>query len=141
MPLANYTTQVPAINSANEIERMLLARKASGIYKQYNDAGELVALSFVVPTKFGNIPFRLPSNADAVKSVLERQSVRATIDRARAQRVAWRILRDWVRAQMAIIETEMVTIDQVFLPYMQHNGKTVYQIFVEGNLQLPQGKG
>jgi hypothetical protein len=140
MPLANYTTQVPAANSVAEIERMLVARKASAIAKQYSPVGELVALSFVVPTKNGNMSIRLPANIEAVQRVLERQAVRAVIDRQRAGRVAWRILRDWVRAQMAIIETEMVTMDEVFLPYMLHNGRTFYQIFNEGNL-LTQGNG
>lgn len=51
-------------------------------------------------------------------------------------RVAWRILRHWVDSQMAIIELEMVQIEQVFLPYIiNKNGKTLGENFVN-NPQL-----
>ncbi len=116
MPIANYTTNVPAVNSATEIERMLEAHNARAIVKEYGPNRDLIAMSFVVPTKHGNLPFSLPANSAAV------------IDDARAQRVAWRILRDWVRAQMAIIETEMVSVDEVFMPYLRVAGQTtLYQ--------------
>jgi hypothetical protein len=138
-PIANYTTQVSADKSASEIEVMLKAHHARGVYKEYDAAGNLAALSFVVPTKQGDLPFQLPANAAAVKRVLERQAVRAFIDDARAQRVAWRILRDWVRAQMAIIETDMVSVDQVFMPYILLKDKTtLYHALTSGRLQLPQ---
>ncbi len=128
MPIANYTTNVPAVNSATKIERMLEAHNARAIVKEYGPNRDLIAMSFVVPTKHGNLPFSLPANSAAVKRVLQRQAVRSVIDDARAQRVAWRILRDWVRAQMAIIETEMVSVDEVFMPYLRVAGQTtLYQ--------------
>ena len=43
-------------------------------------------------------------------------------------RVAWRILKDWVEAQLALIETGMVSVEQVFLPYCQSgNGETLFE--------------
>lgn len=49
---------------------------------------------------------RLPANVDAVLAVLAKQKVKCGRDQA--ERVAWRILKDWVAAQMAILESEMV---------------------------------
>ena len=47
--------------------------------------------------------------------------------REQAERVAWRILKDWVEAQMALIDIEMARFEEVFLPYIQtNNGQTVY---------------
>ena len=47
-------------------------------------------------------------------------------------RTAWRITKDWVEAQMAIVETKMVTLPQVFLPYaVTQNGQTVYEKILE----------
>ena len=145
MPLANYTTEVTAIKSVGEIQGLLTGHGARSILIDYKD-GEPIALAFIIPTKHGDLPFRLPANIEKVQVVLKKMRSRNRwnpnadrLDRERALKVAWRILRDWVRAQLAIIETEMVTIDQVFLPYMTHRGKTVYEIFVEGHLQLPQG--
>ena len=36
--------------------------------------------------------------------------------RQQAIRTSWRILKDWVEAQMALLETGMVTMDEIFLP-------------------------
>lgn len=83
MPIANYTTNVPAVNSATEIERMLEAHNARAIVKEYGPNRDLIAMSFVVPTKHGNLPFSLPANSAAVKRVLQRQAVRSVIDDAR----------------------------------------------------------
>ena len=50
-----------------------------------------------------------------------------------ALRVAWRITKDWIEAQMAIVETHMVTMPQVFLPYVvTDNQQTVYERVIEG---------
>jgi hypothetical protein len=43
-----------------------------------------------------------------------------------AVRVAWRIVKDWVEAQMALVETQMVSTQDVFLPYaVMGDGKTL----------------
>jgi hypothetical protein len=55
-----------------------------------------------------------------------------------ARKVAWRIIKDWVAAQLALIEAEQATLAQVFLPYcvMQHGdgiseAVTMYDRFLE----------
>jgi len=97
-------------------------------------------LSFIVDTPYGEMPFRLSANIDRVQAVLNKQRVRTRVEREMASRVAWRILKDWVRAQMARLDTEMVSIDEIFLPYMQtKNGKTLYEVMLERHLELPEG--
>jgi hypothetical protein len=55
--------------------------------------------------------------------------------------VAWRITKDWVEAQLAIIESQMVTTAQVFLPYaVTSNGQTLYE-YIGQNTQLLLGEG
>jgi hypothetical protein len=34
-----------------------------------------------------------------------------------AVRTAWRIIREWVQSQLALVEVNMATISQIFLPY------------------------
>jgi hypothetical protein len=138
--IANYTTTVTAMKSIGEIQGILVAHGAKHILMDY-DEGEPIGIAFISNTAYGDIPFRLPANIDKVQSILNKQRVRTTVSRELAARVAWRILKDWVRAQMAILETEMVTIDQVFLPYMETGkGKTLYEVMLEHHLQLPQGR-
>lgn len=139
-PIANYTTTVTARKSIEEIQHILVKHGAKHILTDY-EGEEPVGLAFMIPTAYGDAGFKLPANIDAVQRVLKRQRVRSYIERQMATRVAWRILKDWVRAQAAIIETEMVTIDQVFLPYMETGaGKTLYQTMLDHHLQLPGGE-
>ena len=139
MPIANYSTTVTALKSIGEIQGILVAHGAKAIMTNYNEEGEPIGLSFIVKTQFGDMPFRLPANTERVQAVLNRQRVRSVVSGNMASRVAWRILKDWVRAQMAILATEMVSIEQIFLPYMEaHSGKTVYEIMVNNRLAIPQ---
>lgn len=137
MPIKNYTTTVPAAQSVAEIVGALAAHGATRIQQDY-DAGKPVSIAFAIDTPAGLRAFRLPSSADRVKAVLLRQKVKT--DDAQAERVAWRILRDWVLSQMAILETEMVAMDQIMLPYMvDDHGRTVYELYQSSQLLLGVG--
>ena len=47
--------------------------------------------------------------------------------------MAWRNIRDWVMAQLALYETEIVDMPQVFLPFAtDQKGQTLYEKMVEG---------
>ena len=67
---------------------------------------------------------------------------RQATDKEQAKRVAWRILKDWLEAQMAILDAEMVRMEEIFLPYMtDNNGQTMFQRLQErGFLQLAAGE-
>ena len=140
-PIANYTTEVTALKSIGEIQGILVGHGAKHILIDY-EKEEPVGLAFIITTPYGDTAFRLPANINKVQAVLTRQRVRTQVTREKAARVAWRILRDWIRAQIAILETEMVTIDELFLPYMQtgNDGKTLYQVMLDHRLQLPRGE-
>jgi len=156
MPLKNYTTEISAMKSIGQIQGNLVAHGASSILINYNAGKEPESLSFIIPAAQGDIPFRLPANIAAVAKVLEKQfpGRRNLYDRKaieardkkrleQASKVAWRIIKDWVDAQLAIIETEMVTIEQVFLPYMlvKDGQQTLYETMVERRFLLGEGKG
>lgn len=140
MALLNYTTQIAAMKTAAEVQAILAKAGATGVATEYTD-GRPVAVAFRAPTSFGPREFTLPIHRDKVLAVLRRQKVTPkylTIDQA--ERVAWRIVKDWVEAQLAIIQTEMVTIDQVMLPYLRtENGITVYEAYRQHQLQLEAG--
>lgn len=153
MPIANYTTEVAAMKSIGEIQGMLVAHKAKSILINYDGSGQPEGLAFLIPAAQGEIPFRLPANVARVEKILTKMRRRKPqtwmSDYAQqmgkiheqAMRVAWRILKDWVRAQMAIIETEMVTLEQVFLPYMEvKQGKSLYEAMTERGFLLAEGK-
>lgn len=147
MALLNYTTQIEAVKTVGEIQGILAGHGAKSIKTDYSNDGQVEALSFLVLTPHGEVGIRLPIEPDAVLKVLTEQNrlgrvPRRYINRAQAVRVAWRIVKDWVAAQMAILETEMVKMEQIFLPYViTQGGQTLYEVMIERHFQLGPGKG
>lgn len=131
MAILNYTTSIAAEKTAMEIQAKLVAAKASAVMSEY-EGGVLARLSFKVTTIHGEHAFQLPANIDGVFKAMQRDHKvpRPLKTREQAARVAWRIIKDWVEAQLAIIEADMATLPQVFLPYMQIGpDETVYSRF------------
>jgi hypothetical protein len=54
--------------------------------------------------------------------------------------VAWRIIKDWTEAQLALVQAGVAELAEVFLPYATHpqTGQTFYENFI-GTLQLAAG--
>lgn len=154
MALKNYTTSIAPMKTIGEIQGILVAHGAKAIMIDYGEDREPTSLTFIIPTEQGDIPFRLPVKIDAVALILSKmgdpgyrqydrryQEERAAKIKKQAARVGWRILKDWVDAQCAIIETNMVTLTQVFLPYMQVKGvKTLYEVMLDKGFYLEEGR-
>lgn len=139
MPIKNYTTKVDAHTSIGEIQSALARGGANKIMVDY-DGGKPVAVTFAIITPQGLRGFSLPAAVEGTLRAFAKQKVKA--DRAQAEMTAWRNVRDWVLAQMALIESCDVPIDQVFLPYMTDNkGNTLYEIYASGQLLLGEGAG
>jgi hypothetical protein len=135
MSLLNYTTKIDADRTAGEISRMLSKAGASAVLTEYDPKDSYVtALSFKMSVGDQSIGFRLPCDWKPVLTLLEqdRKVPRALTNREQAVRVAWRIVKDWVEAQLALIETKMVTTQQVFLPYaVMKDGRTLSEKIAE----------
>ena len=113
-----------------------MAKGADEISIVYDDDRQPAGLKWTVQSpRLGRVAFALPCNIDAVFVKLTEQRVMVTSPESRRQqaiRTSWRILKDWVEAQMALLETGMVTMDEIFLPYMVSGGQTFYQALVAG---------
>lgn len=146
MGLLNYSTTVNAAKTITQIQNDLAKCGANKILSEYKDGG-IEALSFMVEGPNGSLAFRLPSNVEAVLRILVNQAREERIPKRyacyeQAVKVAWRIVRDWIKAQLAIIEAEMVTVEEVFLPYLldREGKKTLYQSMMERGFLLPEGR-
>ncbi len=127
MPLLNYTTSIAADKTVGEIQSILAKAGASRILVEY-----VAAMPSGLAFEIRGTQYRLPCRVEAVWAILRNDySVpRRLRTEAQARRVAWRILRAWVEAQLAIIQTGMVAVDEVFLPYqLTGGGETVYQLY------------
>ena len=134
MPIKNYTTEIDAFRSIGEIQGMLAGHGATKIMVDY-ESGHPVGVTFAIDTEHGVRGFSLPANVDGVRAVLAKQRVKAKPDQA--ERIAWRNVRDWVYAQMALIEAGQAQLDEVFLPYLtDRSGSTLYEAYQRGCLAI-----
>ncbi len=121
-------TEVPAEKSALQIEDMLREHGCEKIGKTF-ESGRIKAIYFQIATPEAAMPFTLPVNVEAVYQLLydEKNSSSRVyyIDKKMEQRLhdqsertAWRIIWHWLKSQLALIQTQMVTVTQVFFAYM-----------------------
>jgi hypothetical protein len=119
MAILNYTTKIPPEQTIGEIQKMLTRFGVAAMMTEY-DGPHVAAVSFRMVTNGQPMSFRLPCNWKAVIEIFKKQRIRARITpevEQQAIRTAWRIIKDWVEAQLALVEVNMVTVPQVFLPY------------------------
>lgn len=142
MALLNYSTSISVDKTIGEIQKCLAKHGATAILTEYGGMGRIEAISFTVDGQYGKLAFRLPVNPEAVQKVLIRQNVpRRYCDDSHVDKVSWRIVKDWIKAQMAILETEMVDMAEIFLPYMiTATGKTLYSSMRDRAFLLTEGE-
>ena len=128
MPIANYRTEVPVARSISEISGLLVKHGASSITVDYEKETP-IGMFFIFETPSGKLPFQVPARIYNVQQVMERDQLQGRNKAGQPARVAWRILRDWIRAQIAIVETQMVQFEEVFLPYLMIDSKNT--LFVQ----------
>jgi hypothetical protein len=138
------TTQVDPSQTVGEIQRILGQYGASAIMTEYDEEREVSAVSFEIKLQDHRIPFRLPCRWGSIFEVLNARRKRRPYKRsveAQAKRVAWRQILRWVEAQLALVETDMVKMQEVFLPYiLQKDDKTLYEYLEERNFKAIEYK-
>lgn len=151
MALLNYTTKKEPEESIAEIQKMLSRYNVQAMMTEY-DGPHVSSVSFRLEIG-GNVrSYKLPCNWRAVNEIFKQKNEnrqrrngrledRVDDEGPQAIRTAWRIMRDWIEAQLALVEINMVTIPQIFLPYtIMKDGKTLYE-HVEKNPAFLLGSG
>lgn len=109
-----------------EIEKELIRAGAVKIEKLVEN-GHICALTFFVRSTYGEIPVRLPAKFHAARELLKKLGVKYNPDLVDA--VAWDVVKDWVNAQIPLLDAGFSKIHEVFLPYVVLcDGKTVFQM-------------
>lgn len=145
-PLLNYTTN-PMRKTADEIVGILARHGCESVTQTYED-GEISGIAFVFPIKgpsgTATREFKMPINVDDCWRVMRRQNAAGVIadtfaSHEQAKRTAWRITKDWIDAQLALLATEMTRLETIFLPFMvaDEDGRTVFEILDNRGFKLP----
>lgn len=139
MTVLNYTTTIAAARTISEIQTLLAKHGAARIAIDYAD-GSPSGLTFSLDTPHGSRLFTLPVDVDAMHRLLIQEYDAGRIKNRRppmrtrehAERVAWRVIKDWLEAQLAIVQTQMAAVDQVMLPYLRvDENRTLYAAYTE----------
>lgn len=127
MVLSNKTTTVSAIQTVGELQTLLAKAGATQMLVEYEDGdGEPSALAFKILVNGQPISFRLPCNWPGVLKAMKGQVPLRLLNHQHAKRVGWRILKDWLRAQLSLIAAGASTIEEVMLPWaLMDTGNTV----------------
>ncbi len=141
MAILNYTTKINPAKTVGEIQEILAKHGACSVSTDF-DKGMPVAIRFSVAVGDEILNFRLPSNHQGVYRALCKDAAvpKQYKTQEQSQRVAWRIVKDWVEAQMAIIESGLALLPEVFLPYaLAPNGQTLFEAVQQKGLKFLAG--
>lgn len=132
MPIKDYTTTISVGKTMGEITETLARRGVTRIATLFDDDGTPAGLGFTMRTAYGPREFELPVRTAGVLAALEADRVQPKYRTPEhAARVAWRIAKDWLEAQAALIDAQLATLDEVMLPYMvDGRGQTMYALYV-----------
>ena len=139
MAILNYTTKIDPIKTIGEISQCLVKHGVKKIVTDYGDDGLPSGMTFWIELDGQPIYFALPCNWQGVLNAMSKdKKVSRTLQtKEQAIRVSWRIIKDWVEAQMAIVEAQLATTVEVFLPYaVTKSGETFYQKVASGDRKM-----
>ena len=141
MAVRNYTTSIAVEKTIMEIEGILVRFGAEGIYKEYQGS-HISGLMFFLVKDGQKIPFRIPMSVEKTRTVVSKAVGEGKLPRRyldeplrsdQGERVAWRIIKDWVHSQLSLLEMQFADAVEIFLPYAYNmvEKKTMYEKFLE----------
>ena len=129
------TTNIEVERTVAEIQLLLGQCGCCEVMTIFDKQRQVSAVCFQIMFLEKMVPFRLPCRWEAIYGRLLKRRKNMMRKGApeklqeQAKRVAWRQILRWVQAQLALVDTDMVKVHEIFLPYVQTNisGETLFQ--------------
>lgn len=145
--IKNFSTTIAVEKTIAEIEKMLSKYGATKVMKEYDVDGNPIILVFGIMTDHGELAVRLPINIEKILDVFKLQVSSGKLQRKfwgtdwareQAARVSWRIIKDWLDAQLTLLHIEMVKVEEIFLPYIYSDKlqMTVYEMIEQNKFNF-----
>jgi hypothetical protein len=147
-PPLNFTTKVAVKQTLGECHDLLGDAGADAVTTIYEGAGSTrvpSGLAFRLVTRNGPAHYSLPVAIDRMAKLLgdadypdryHGAELARYKTREHAARVGWRVIKDWLEAQLTLIAASDVTLDEVMIPYLElGSGKTMRQAWSEGQFK------
>lgn len=145
--MLNYTTKIPHEVTMGECLGLLARAGASAVSVEYGPGAVPCGIGFRLDTPHGPRQFSLPVNIDGVHAILQKERKPGgkiaelhlsmaqrdrLASRGRAADIAWRVVKDWLEATLALIAHGMADLTEVMLPYLHvDDSRTLYQAYRE----------
>lgn len=129
-PILNYTTKIDSHKTVGEIQKLLANAGAKSVNIEYDDETNPIAVTFFIMFDMTPVNYRLPAKFEGVlKRIMHNSRVpRVNRNKEQALKISWRIIKDWLEAQLAIIDVDLAMLPEVFLPYtINKKGESVWQ--------------
>lgn len=147
--LKNYSAKRDLEVILQAIHRTLTVHKARRVAFDYNEAGYPTTVTFQLAEEGG--VFRLPARLENVKPLVL-QALSGSHHRRlhgeeleeQAAITGWSNILAWLEAQMALLQTKMVDLEEIFLPYLLVEGYDGPITYYEAHRQqraLPEQRG
>jgi len=141
MAVRNYTTSITSGKTIMEIEQILVKFGARGIYKEYSGS-KVSGIMFYLVKDSQKIPFKIPMSLEKSRTIITKAVQEGKLPKRfsyeplrseQGERVAWRIIKDWIDSQLSLLEMEFADAVEILLPYAYNvvENKTMYQKFIE----------
>lgn len=136
MAILNYTTKIDAWKTVNEVQQIMSKHNVSH-FSIKNEGSWPVALSFTINHLGQPLNFLLPCNHEGVLECMkrDRKIPKSSKTMEQALRTSWRIIKDWVEAQLAIVDAEIMPIQEVFMSRLiiSSSGETLSDRLLHGD--------
>lgn len=141
MAILNYTTSISCEKTIGEIQQCLVKHGATKITTDFKN-GLPSGVTFCLELNQTTVGFCLPANYEGVLIAMKKDPKvpQKLLTKDQALRVSWRIIKDWVEAQMAIVDANLADVAEVFLPYaITKSGTTLYKEIQNNGMKLLNG--
>jgi hypothetical protein len=142
--IKNWTARTPAIENIGIIKSALKEHGVTAIKLEKDGKKRYVGISFSLEINNELIDFKLPVHIERVEELVREsyEYVKLTDNlRDQAYRTSWANVKDWIVAQLALVDSQMAKTEEVFLPYLlTEAGQTYFEVFENHRALLPAPK-
>lgn len=128
MPIRNYTSKVPASQTAGAIQDLLGRSGASRVSLDY-EGGRIVAVAFVMMVEARPVWFRIEPDVEGMLRAMkaDKEVPRSRCNEEQAARTSWKNKFDWLDAQLAEVAAGQARIEQLLLGFaITDSGETLF---------------
>jgi len=137
--LKNYRSD--STRSFEVIQQCLAEHGVKRMINEYDNNGRISSITFSIMVNENELGVKLPARVDNVEKILYGDKKLTDAQREQSYRTAWANIRDWVTAQMALIDTNMVKMEEVFLPYVvDQQGVSLFEKLEQSHFLLSDEK-